>query len=153
MLKIIRVVTLCLFILSLPTANAVTTNDIPSYVPPKVVPIKQIVTKGQKLTVEVPESYKMMIDSYAQKYSVEWQNLASDMTFIIKCESGFNRYAVNHNGEFSVGLSQINLNAHTNITREQAEDPDFAIDFMAKNLSQGKYNMWYNCSRKLQNTQ
>lgn len=149
MLQLIRIVLLCLFILSLPTANAVTTSDIPDYVPPKIETPARTPVLRHKMTQEVPEEYKMMIQSYAEKYNKAGQNLASDMEFIIRCESNFDRYALNPNGEFSVGLSQINLKAHTNITREQAENPDFAIEFMAKNLSEGKYSMWYNCSQKL----
>lgn len=106
--------------------NAVTTNDIPSYAPPREKTISEI------------------IDEKALQYNVS----ATRLTFFIKCESNFNPKALNPNGEFSIGLSQINLEAHTNITREQAEDPDFAINFMAENFSKGKYNMWYNCNQK-----
>lgn len=106
--------------------NAVTTNDIPSYAPPREKTISEI------------------IDEKALQYNVS----ATRLTFFIKCESGFNPKALNPNGEFSVGLSQINLEAHTNITREQAEDPTFAVNFMAENFSKGKYNMWYNCNQK-----
>ncbi|PIX11561.1 MAG: hypothetical protein COZ74_13765 [Flavobacteriaceae bacterium CG_4_8_14_3_um_filter_31_8] len=44
--------------------------------------------------------------------------------------------------EESWGLVQIHLPAHPKISKEQAIDPDFAIDFLAKNLSRGKAKMW-----------
>lgn len=112
------------FTIKTATANAVTIQQVP--ISPQVKTIEQL------------------IDEKALQYNVS----ASRLTFFIKCESNFNPKALNPNGEFSVGLSQINLEAHTNITREQAEDPEFAINFMALNFSKGKYNMWYNCNQK-----
>ena len=44
--------------------------------------------------------------------------------------------------EQSFGLVQIHLPAHRTITKEQALDPEFAIDFLAKNLAQGRGTMW-----------
>lgn len=44
--------------------------------------------------------------------------------------------------ELSFGLSQIHLPAHPDISKEQAEDPDFAIDFLMKNITQGNAKIW-----------
>lgn len=44
--------------------------------------------------------------------------------------------------ERSFGIVQIHEPAHPNITREQALDPDFALDFLAYNVSKGKSGMW-----------
>lgn len=118
------IVLLCLFTIKSDIANAVT--------------IQQVSISPQVKTIE------QLIDEKALQYNVS----ASRLTFFIKCESGFNPKALNPNGEFSVGLSQINLESHTNITREQAESPEFAITFMAENFSKGKYNMWHNCNQK-----
>ncbi len=52
--------------------------------------------------------------------------------------------------ERSYGLAQINLPSNPNVTLSQAQDPDFAIQFMAKNISSGRANMW-SCYRKLYN--
>lgn len=90
MLKLIRVALLCLFILSLPTANAVTTKDIPNYVPPVVEKPVRSPVFVPKLTVEVPEIYKMMIQSYAEKYGVKIEIL----TYIVERESGYNPNAI-----------------------------------------------------------
>lgn len=91
--------------------------------------------------------YSYIIEKYSLKFDVS-PVLTSR---IIYCESGNNRYAVNDTPgrEFSVGLVQINLLAHTNITRQQAEDPEFAINFLTENMAKGKaQQMWYNCYRK-----
>lgn len=44
--------------------------------------------------------------------------------------------------EQSYGLVMIHLPAHPNITKAQAINPEFAIDFLAKNLALGKGAMW-----------
>lgn len=146
MLKIIRVVLLCLFILSLPKANAVTTSNIPGYVPPKIETTTRSTVLRPKLTVEVPEEYKTLISSYAQKYSVEGQNLEPIITSVIRCESSFNTNALGDNGH-SRGLVQIHNVWHPEVTDAQAYDPEFAIEFLAKAISQGKGYEW-TCYRK-----
>jgi len=44
--------------------------------------------------------------------------------------------------EQSYGLVQIHLPAHPSITKEQATDPEFAVDFLAKNIAAGRASMW-----------
>ncbi len=89
-----------------------------------------------------PESIQDKIELYAENYGVS----AEVMRNVVKCESSFNPNAVNHTKkEFSVGLSQINLNVHK-VTIEEAKDPDFALDFMAKNLKRNP-QMWSCWSR------
>lgn len=44
--------------------------------------------------------------------------------------------------EKSFGPGQIHEPAHPNITREQAVDPDFTLDFMAEMIAEGKSGMW-----------
>lgn len=77
------------------------------------------------------------------KYSVSPKVVAK----IINCESSNNPNAINiTDREESYGLVQINLKVWKNITKEQATDPDFAVDYLAKNLSKGKASMW-TCSK------
>lgn len=79
------------------------------------------------------------------------------MSAIIACESGWNpniqsnhRYSASNvpkgykvgDREQSFGLVQIHAPAHPHITREQALDPEFAIEFLARNLKAGKHRMW-----------
>lgn len=77
------------------------------------------------------------IDASAKRYGV--QPLL--MKRVIECESSNNPDAVGDGGT-SFGLAQIHLPAHPDITKEQATNPDFAIDFLAKNLAAGKGSMW-----------
>ena len=96
------------------------------------------------------ESIQDKITRYAALYNVKPSLLRS----IIGCESSFNRYALNDNPgvEYSVGLAQINLLAH-DITKEQAQDVDFSLNFAAKNISLGKAPyMWVTCYNKAINT-
>lgn len=53
-------------------------------------------------------------------------------------------YVIQKNGqrEDSWGLSQIHLPSHPSITREQAQNPKFAIGFMADELSKGRAWQW-----------
>ena len=63
------------------------------------------------------------------------------MKKVIFCESSNNRYAVGDGGK-SFGLSQIHSPSHPSVTKEQAFDIDYSINFMAKNISEGRGNMW-----------
>ena len=84
------------------------------------------------------------IKYYSAKYDVSESIVAS----IIKCESSNNPMAHNlTENEDSWGLSQINLLAHKNITKEQATDPEFAIEFMTKNFDKAP-QMWVTCYKK-----
>lgn len=44
--------------------------------------------------------------------------------------------------ERSFGLVQINLHYNSNITYEQATDPEFSIEFLARALSNGNHSWW-----------
>lgn len=118
-----------------------------SYAPDIIVeaPVKPKTPSG---SVQIARAdYSALIEKYALKFDISPVLTAR----IIYCESGNNRYALNDTPgrEFSVGLSQINLLAHTNITREQAEDPEFAISFLAEHIASGKAErMWYTCYKK-----
>lgn len=69
------------------------------------------------------------------------------MLVTIRCESNFNPRAVGDGGK-SRGLAQIHKPSHPDITDEQAFDPYFAIDFMAKEFKNG--NKWkWTCWRNL----
>ena len=72
----------------------------------------------------------------------------------IKCESNFipdvqsrHRYA-DGTREQSFGLVQIHLPSHPYVTKEQANDPEFAIDFILDAWQSGQQRMW-TCARML----
>ena len=44
--------------------------------------------------------------------------------------------------EQSFGIAQIHLPDHPTVTKEEAIDPAFAVEFMAKKFAQGKQKMW-----------
>jgi soluble lytic murein transglycosylase-like protein len=96
-------------------------------------------------TIEVkkPMSISEKIDKYANQYGVNSQ-LMRDVVF---CESGLNPNAVGDNGH-SRGLVQIYDDYHPTISHEQAFDPDFALNFLAREMSQGNGHLW-TCYRKL----
>ncbi len=52
------------------------------------------------------------------------------------------------NRENSWGLAQINLDYNKKITKKQATDPAFSIDYMAKKISLGSGKMWKTCYPK-----
>jgi soluble lytic murein transglycosylase-like protein len=75
--------------------------------------------------------------SYAIKYGVKGDELLNTL----KCESGLNPKAVGDHGT-SYGIAQIHLPAHKDISKAQALDPFFAIDFAAKQFSLGNAGIW-----------
>jgi hypothetical protein len=90
------------------------------------------------------ERIRKEVDDVAQKYGVS----ADDMWRTIQCESMGSTTIQSHwrrpdgSREQSYGLAQIYLPAHPHVTKEQAQDPQFAIDFMAKHFAQGRQGMW-----------
>ncbi len=97
-------------------------------------------------------SAKALIATYAEKYKV----LPNTMYKVVSCETGgtfdpgIQSLARRKDGtqEDSWGLAQIHLPDHPDVTKEQATDPDFAIEFLAKNISEGRPYLW-TCWRNL----
>lgn len=57
------------------------------------------------------------------------------MKAVVRCESSWDTTATHLSSrEKSYGLSQLNLLAHTTITKAQAEDPTFALTYLAEGL-------------------
>ena len=83
-----------------------------------------------------------LIDIYAKRYDVSEKTLHR----VIKCESGYKENAVGDGGK-SFGLVQIHLPSHPEITKTQALDRVFAIEYLAKNVSKGNGKIW-TCYRK-----
>lgn len=90
-----------------------------------------------KIAPRTCETVQECIMYYSEKYNVS----ASLMAKVIYCESSNNPNAVGDNGT-SFGLSQIHLPAHPHVTREQALDMHFAIEFMAKAFANDDEWMW-----------
>ena len=82
---------------------------------------------------------------WAEIYDVSFE----EMDAVINCESGWDtkiqsqhKYKGTDIQEKSFGLVQIHLPAHKTVTKKQAQDPDFAMEFMAKAFSQGNQDWW-----------
>jgi hypothetical protein len=104
------------------------------------------------ITLALPESEQWIrtrVNHYAEKYGVA----ESTMNKIVQCESGFDPKA---KGDFSTttqeytsfGLVQINLPHNKNVTKEEAFNVEYALDFLASGLSQGRGSRW-TCFRQL----
>lgn len=95
------------------------------------------------VSASATSTQERLIDYYSEKYAINSEYIYATMD----CESGFNPKAVGDNGK-SFGLAQIHLPSHRDITKKQALDQNFAIEWMVKQFSSGKANMW-TCYRNL----
>lgn len=98
-------------------------------------------------TVYTEEQIQSVVDKYAKQYGVS----STKMMEVIKCESGVYDYKTKEvvyrniqslhtkNGirEDSWGIVQIYLPAHPTVSRQEALDPIFSVEFMAKKFSVG----------------
>lgn len=66
---------------------------------------------------------------------------------VIGCESHWHYNAVSKTNDY--GLVQVHLKSHPDITREQAEDPYFALNWAAEQWQAGNAKAW-TCFRKTQ---
>lgn len=83
------------------------------------------------------ERINQEIDEVALKYKVS----TTVMKKIIACESQYKIDAVGDSGH-SRGLVQIHAKYHPQISTEEANNPKFAIDFLAQNLKEGRGYLW-----------
>lgn len=138
--------------------NALASFEMPSseilYQAPQTTTSTSTIAPKESVSVK-PETIKEKIMRYALKYDVSPVELEN----IVKCETGAtdvnkasttiqSRYLIGTpRRELSFGVSQIHVSAH-GITKEQAYDVDYSLDFLAKHWSLGHKDMWYNCSIK-----
>lgn len=59
----------------------------------------------------------------------------------INCESGWNTHAIGDAGQ-SFGLAQIYRPAHEEVSIDEAEDPTFALNWMADEWSGDNAHLW-----------
>lgn len=90
-----------------------------------------------------PISTDVLIDRAAAKYGVSRERL----TAVLSCESGLSASAVGDHGT-SFGIAQIHLPAHPDISKSQALDAAWSIDWAAHQFSLGHASMW-TCARQL----
>lgn len=80
---------------------------------------------------------------WADFYHVDRQELYDTL----KCESSFNPNAVGKAGE--LGISQIFLKYHPEVSSQEALDPDWAIQWTAKQFAAGHADLWVCHTRAL----
>ena len=90
-----------------------------------------------------PDTFANLIEKAASKYKVDPNLLAA----IFYQESKYNPNAIGQSDPNDIGFAQINLPSHPNVTRQQALDPNFSIDYGARKLSQDIQNFGGDVSR------
>jgi len=110
--------------------------------PPRTILIETRIEWDEE---RIKKEVKDQADAYKVSYEQMWRT--------IQCESNGSstiqsRHVKNGVREDSWGLVQIHLPAHLNVTKAQALDPKFAIEFMAKHFAQGGQRMW-TCWREI----
>lgn len=94
--------------------------------------------------------YYVLMAEIAEEYDVSYDTMQK----VVHCESRFIpdtqsfHYFDDGTRENSWGLSQIYLDVWTDITKEQANNPEFALRFMAEKFSEDKHHLW-TCYRLL----
>lgn len=141
-------------IIAVSSAQAV---DAPGPNTPTVTPVIETpVATTTKKVVARPLSnaeYELIVQNAALKYGVS----AATMQRIINCENrglipdqqSGHYYKPNNRWGFSTttreksfGLVQIHLPDHPYVSYTQAIDPEFSIDFLAKNIALGNATWW-----------
>lgn len=107
-------------------------------------------------SVNLPEDVYELGIHLAKTYSNQYGVSFEEMHETIYCESKYQNvqsnvfYSTDYpvwgvkegDQELSFGACQIHLPSHPNITKEQAEDPKFCIEFMAKEFAKGNAWKW-----------
>lgn len=109
---------------------------MPTAIIPQKAEAAEIAQKSDEPPLRTKEDYIAYIDTRAGSF-------AEKVEGTISCETGgtWNPKIAGDNST-SFGLSQIHLPAHPDISKEQAEDPKFAIDYMITEIKKGHGSMW-----------
>lgn len=79
-----------------------------------------------------------------------WGSEAENASRICKCEAQGEWWRVNKNGEYSIGIFQINLETHKSYDEEWLKDPINNINTAVKIFNDpntGGWKNWWNCAR------
>lgn len=94
------------------------------------------VVQAETLTYSV-ETAPFIIEAIAAHHGIS----AKPLLDTIYCESKYKANTIGDHGT-SFGAVQIHLPAHPDITKEQALDPLWSINWMAEQFKAGKQKMW-----------
>ena len=105
-----------------------------------------IITPNPVIVKEEPLSNKDLLWKIGKEKGLNQQTLIQ-IERVITCESSWNPASI---GDFnhSFGLVQIHIPSNPSITKEQALDPTFALNFITDKFIQGHQKMW-SCYRIL----
>lgn len=84
---------------------------------------------------------KPQLQALAYKVAEDDGLNAAHFVGTIQCESGWDTNAIGDRGT-SIGLAQIHLPDHSDVKKEQATDPRFAIHYMASQWLLGHESEW-----------
>lgn len=92
----------------------------------------------EALPVAPPQdSIPALISHYAAEYGISHTELYKTLW----CESRFNPKAVGDGGN-SHGIAQIYLKFHPDVSKAEAQDPHFAIEWTARKFKEGNARLW-----------
>lgn len=80
---------------------------------------------------------EVIIEAYAAHYGIP----ADPLVATLRCESDFNDKSIGDFGT-SFGVAQVHLPAHKDISKAQALDPLWSINYAAQQFSLGHQDMW-----------
>jgi hypothetical protein len=83
------------------------------------------------------EALTALILADSKIYDVSYDELYGTLN----CESGLDPSIVGDHGT-SYGIAQIHLPAHPDITKSEALDPQFSVNFAAHEFSKGRQAEW-----------
>lgn len=98
----------------------------------------------------IEEEYKRAAEKYGVSFEQMWRTVSEceNITLDPTLQSWHPDPTGPNGREDSWGLSQIHLPSNPEVTREQAQDPAFSAEFMAKKFSEGLAHRW-TCWRML----
>lgn len=85
--------------------------------------------------------YATTTEGLIARYSAEFGVSGHDMAQTIQCESQGNPEAIGDHGT-SLGIAQIHLPAHPEISKKEALDKEWSIKWMAQLFAAGRQSMW-----------
>lgn len=90
------------------------------------------------------ETPSKSLETLSDEIAIKWGISTSTLRNLVWSESRWNPKEVSPQGDR--GLVQINKDAWPDITDEQAFDPEFALNFAAEKISEGKEHYWVVCN-------
>lgn len=108
-----------------------------------VQPAHAMAPEAPQKPVEVSLTMTQLIHQSEVKYGLKHDILLRTL----ECESNLNSKAIGDHGH-SIGIAQINLPSHPDITRSEALNPVWAVDWSGQQFASGNASQW-TCYRLL----